>query len=228
MIKVLVSITIFIFLATSYAYCQRMNFGIAGGLNYSGLQSNVIGTEKIKAYHGGVKIKYKLTESFKANLLIMYSHKGSNNPVQAYRNNMPGVRVNESFDFRYIDFPLFLSYEMKVKKLMFYPLIGIHNGFLIKAHHTKIGSVSASGVEMTRNNLLESQSGSDLEVNRYEVGLTGGIGTQLNISNGVGLFIDFRFTQSLSNVFGDGFLEISANKAYFRNNVFSVSTGILF
>ena len=112
---------------------EKLLIGPTLGLNASTTSiSQVFITDNKYGFNVGVKAKYPLGKRLMLNSLLVYTQKGSS-----------GQYSDWDEEFSYLELPVFLSYALGKEATRFYPLVGIQQGYLLRAK-TSLSTVGAS------------------------------------------------------------------------------------
>ena len=187
---------------------EKLLIGPTLGLNASTTSiSQVFITDNKYGFNVGVKAKYPLGKRLMLNSLLVYTQKGSS-----------GQYSDWDEEFSYLELPVFLSYALGKEATRFYPLVGIQQGYLLRAR-TSLSTLGGLPVPT-----------SSAEAYRYELGLSVGIGSQFQVSSKSSLFLDIRYASGLTNIWKGSGLFTRQDGFYpaYYNTVFSFNTGVLF
>ena len=183
---------------------KRMYIGPTIGVNSTIVSNPIVTTGPRTGLNVGAKAKYLLTQKWTLNGMLTYSEKGS------VQREIPWREI-----YNYIDFPIMFSYEARRRAVNFYPMLGLHQGFLLKA---KLQTRDGAGNNIETNFLTESGQ----RAQRYEMGVTLGVGSQYALPSQKQLFLDLRYTLGLTNVPPTNSLNNN------RNSYLSLNAGVLF
>ena len=188
---------------------QKLQIGPTLGLNGANTSIGrvVMSANNRYSYNLGAKAKYPLGMRLMLNGSLIYTQKGSVNKYDGWQE-----------EYGYLDLPVLLSYDLGRNGTRFYPMIGIQQGYLLSAR-------------VTDPIVLGVPTSSEAESYRYELGFSVGAGSQFRISSNASVFLDFRYTSGLTNIWKTGIGIFSQRDSIFPeyyNTVLSLNTGILF
>ena len=211
-IALLIALTIF-----GLTQANAQNFGFKGGYNYSSFNGEVAKDNTLKGLSGfyvGALLELPLGDVLSLQPEVIYSRQGAawekdyNVPILGKGNLKNDLRLD------YLNIPV-------MAKVNLGPLFlqgGVQFGFLV--NKPKVDSYIAN---VYLRNLLDKDS-----YNSFDFGVGAGLGFNLNRR----LFVEARYTHSLTNVFdpNDDYFKASliSNDNNFKNAVLSVGLGVKF
>lgn len=211
-IALLIALTIF-----GLTQANAQNFGFKGGYNYSSFNGDVAKDNTLKGLSGfyvGALLELPLGDVISLQPEVIYSRQGAawekdyNVPILGKGNLKNDLRLD------YLNIPV-------MAKVNLGPLFlqgGVQFGFLVSK--PEIGNYIAN---VRIGSLLDKDS-----YNSFDFGVGAGLGFNLNRR----LFVEARYTHSLTNVFdpNDNLFKTSliSNDNNFKNAVLSVGLGIKF
>jgi len=165
----------------------------------------------------GAKLKYSLGSKLKLNGMLTY----------AERRISTDMKTTLEEKYRYLDFPVMVSYELGVGNIKFYPMAGIHNGFLLSG---RIVTQDPSDPSCVNTYNLPKNPPWDADISKYQLGYTVGVGNQYILNQKLRLFLDLRDTRAISNVWnGDtNWNLLDFKRPKFHHHFLSINTGVLF
>ena len=171
------------------------------------------------SYNLGAKFKYVLDKRLNMNGYLLYSGR----EMDLDENGT----VDEKY--RYLDIPLTASYEFGNGNIKFYPMLGLHNAFLLGGKATQV--VSYDPYETLNYNFFDDYPDT-IKAFRYHIGYTAGVGNEFELNHKLRLFLEARYTRSFVNSLG------SSDTTWFDNfgdradvgdqEFFSFNVGVLF
>jgi len=135
-------------------------------------------------YNFGAKLKYGLTDRLSLNGYVLYSGRS----IDVDENHVIDERS------KYLDIPLTVSYEFGNGNIKFYPMLGLHNAFLLKGKLT-VADPSYQYSTVTYN-FFDNTIGT-ITAFRYHIGYTVGIGNEFHLTPKLRMFLEARYTRSL-------------------------------
>lgn len=140
---------------------QSFNSGLAFGLVASQVDGDNFGGYNKIGLYGGIFVGHPINDKFDLNMQISFIQKGSR------QNASPADGVYTSYLMRlnYAEIPLYFNWKLYQKKLYFQG--GLTFGYLINA------------IEKDEYGVI-TQSSSVPEFNRFELGILGGFGYNIN------------------------------------------------
>lgn len=222
---------IFLALLTHISYAQKLQYGLSLGLNSSAnYGKGYFENERSIGTNIGIKLQYELSRRWHLHSLIAYSQKGSSNKNTFYNPDsaIPSLSARNYLNLDYIDFPLLISPVLKLHCIKLYPMLGIDQGFLIRAtnkvprYDVNTSTITLHAVNLFKNNDYPQLAFENARISRYQIGIIGGIGIQFSILSKRVAFIETRCAYGLTPVM------TTMTGAEVKNSVLSVNTGLLF
>ena len=211
-IALLIALTIF-----GLTQANAQNFGFKGGYNYSSFNGDVAKDNTLKGLSGfyiGALLELPLGDVISLQPEVIYSRQGAawekdyNVPILGKGNLKNDLRLD------YLNIPV-------MAKVNLGPLFlqgGVQFGFLVSK--PEIGNYIAN---VRIGSLLDKDS-----YNSFDFGVGAGLGFNLNRR----LFVEARYTHSLTNIFdpNDNLFKTSliSNDNNFKNVVLSIGLGVKF
>ena len=206
-IALLIALTVF-----GLTQTNAQNFGFKGGYNYSSFNGEVTKDNSLKGLSGfyvGALLELPLGDVISLQPEVIYSRQGA---AWEQKNNLGSFKKDLRLD--YLNIPV-------MAKVNLGPLFlqgGVQFGFLVSK--PEIGNYIAN---VHIGSLLDKDS-----YNSFDFGVGAGLGFNLNRR----LFVEARYTHSLTNVFdpNDNLFKTSliSNDNNFKNAVLSVGLGVKF
>jgi len=192
--------------------------GIVAGLNISTVQRSLAVTFTSIGISSG--LKGLLTHKSKLQLHghLLYSQKGYQ--VDAtLQTPVSIIDPNDVYTWDYIDFPILVGYEFTYQHFSFAPIIGMQQGWMLRAYHFD-NQYQAGNIISNGTNLLEDPT---VSINQYEIGWVAGISFKSPSIGRVTPFLDFRYTHATNKI------STSADQALsVSNRMLSFNGGIYF
>ena len=211
-IALLIALTVF-----GLTHTNAQNFGFKGGYNYSSFNGEVAKDNSLKGLSGfyvGALLELPLGDVISLQPEVIYSRQGAawekdyNVPILGKGNLKNDLRLD------YLNIPV-------MAKVNLGPLFlqgGVQFGFLVSK--PEIGNYIAN---VRIGSLLDKDS-----YNSFDFGVGAGLGFNLNRR----LFVEARYTHSLTNIFdpNDNLFKTSliSNDNNFKNVVLSIGLGVKF
>lgn len=221
----------FLLLSTQFVLAQSVKFGIKGGYNRAFIDGGPLpaGTVGVfrPGFHAGVFATYGFNK-WSVQPALLYSVKGyrvtsdgvinySSATLPPPGSNIP-LHIEGSQTYQYLELPINLLYNIKVKNDKIFLGGGPYMGYLLSA----VGK---------RNTTIDNGTPTYTETN-YDIG---GNGTFKRIDLGVSIIVGFAFKNGLlfNAAFSNGLTNIIANQGsnptpMTKNRVLSFSTGYSF
>lgn len=220
-----------LFLTLVYSSYGQLRYGLSAGVNSSAnYGKGYFENERRTGAHIGVKLQYQLLENLNIETVIAYAQKGSVNKNTFYDPDS-GIRSLSSANYlnlNYIDFPLLISPLLNLNCIKLYPMVGLDQGILIQATN-KVPRYddATSNTNMHRVNLFNQEQHPSLvyenaQINRYHMGLIGGLGMQFKVFSKQAAFLEAKYAYGLSPVL------TTATGVEVKNTVLTFTMGILF
>jgi len=154
--------------------------GIHGGPDATTLYGSSVTTKA--GFVAGLHFQYKLDANFSLCAEINYEMKG-------YIIDFTNIEIKEALNYAIL--PLTFRYTLNCKRLKYFFQLGPYVGYLIKA----IDHVSENGASKRTHSL-------DIEnYERYDFGVTGGLGTIIPLSKKFQLPIEVRGNLGLNQIY---------------------------
>lgn len=121
------TLAIFLLLIGMGSFAQRFEGGLAGGLNFTQLDGDLLSGYNKLGLHGGSWVKYPFNDKWSGGLEFLYTQKGASRSIN--EENIASTRTFDRFRLNYFEVPLFAAYTYK--KFSFQA--GITGGYLLSA-----------------------------------------------------------------------------------------------
>lgn len=181
----------------------------------------------------GVRFSYKITNNFLVSITPSFSQKGDKQPWRFYNNNTGGLDTRyETLTTTYLDFPITFQRNFNFKRFTIYPILGLQLGYMLGGK-IQLPTGLESIYNIRSQDLIRASSEGGTEqsqiylpytLNRFEVGLSVGVGVSYKVSQNIRMFHELRYTHGVNS-----FLSTNALSGdYMMNNFFSLTNGIIF
>lgn len=122
------TLAIFLLLIGIGSFAQRFEGGLAGGLNFTQLDGDLLSGYNKLGLHGGFWVRYPFNDKWSGGLEFIYTQKGASRSIN--EENIASTRTFDRFRLNYFEVPLFAAYTYK--KFTFQA--GITGGYLLSAN----------------------------------------------------------------------------------------------
>ncbi len=188
---------------------------LAVGVNGGYALNKVSFTPTIKqTYHGGstmgVTLRYTSERYFKMLCALQVE---ANYTQLGWKENIETSGDTYSRTVNYVQVPLLarLGFGREVKGVMGYLVLGPQLGFYLSDKDKRGGEWTDETLALRPNHVVEQY---DLPIqNKFEYGLTGGLGLEVNTRHAGHFMIEGRYYFGLSNLFKDGKKDTFARSA---------------
>ena len=122
------TLAIFLLLIGIGSFAQRFEGGLAGGLNFTQLDGDLLSGYNKLGLHGGFWVQYPFNDNWSGGLEFIYTQKGASRSIN--EENIASTRTFDRFRLNYFEVPLYAAYTYK--KFTFQG--GITGGYLLSAN----------------------------------------------------------------------------------------------
>ncbi|TAE75518.1 MAG: PorT family protein [Bacteroidetes bacterium] len=215
-------------------YAQERFFEISPviGINYAkttGLRDG----NRVILPNLGVRFSYRVTNNFLVSITPSFSQKGDKAPWRFYNFTTGGLDTRyETLTTTYIDFPITFQRNFNFKRFTIYPILGLQLGYMTGGK-IQLPTGLESIYSVRSQNLIDASSNwgtqpsqiyPDFTIDRFDFGLTIGVGVSYKVSQNVRMFHEVRYTHAVNRFLS----ESAASSYYMMNNFFTLTNGVIF
>lgn len=198
-----------VFLAFSVRAQMKPVWGVAGGLNLSGISAeNYVESHRKLGAYLGLWSEFPISSTFWLQTELLYATYGGNVTIQAVPSS-----IDVEYDMDYLMLPVVGKYDMHRN---FYLEFGASVNLLVRKKGYRPG---APDIVDEDGNFVRSQSEIDPDVNRFEVCALAGLSYKINQK----WTLRFRYTRAVSRSF-----IYSGDYSVPRNDAFQLGVGYTF
>ncbi len=172
----------------------RYQPGLTIGVNISSVERSQALTFTNMGVSAGIKGVLSIHKHLRIQHYITYNQKGYQ--LDETLLPTPGIEPNDVYTWDYIDFPILVGYEFDQKPFSFTPLIGIQQGWMLRAYHFEHEYLPGRIIRY-ETNLLEDPTAS---INRFEIGWLLGVNLTYPSKGSLTPFLDVRYTHATNKI----------------------------
>ena len=199
---------------------SRLGVGVNGGMAFNTISFDpTIKQFQHKGLSFGLSMRYTCEKYFTTicalQAEINYTQLGWKEEIlDAY-----GAELEDTYqrDMNYIQLPLLcrLGWGKESSGLQFFILLGPQFGYYISssAKQSDIWTLNSEGHPNRPNNVYQQYDMKDPD-NKFEYGLTGGLGLEFSTKHGQHIMVDGRYYYGLSDIFDNGKKDVFARSAH--------------
>ena len=218
------TLLIFLLFTTQLLFAQSVNFGIKGGLNeariYGGLQSSTTKGYFRPGFHAGLFAEFELNSKWSVEPGLYFTIKGykaTSDFVQPTPGGPVNVSINGTQTYQYIELPVNILYNIKLKTGKIFIGGGPYMGYLLSVTGKRNTSVNGGPNTFTETKYDVGGNG-NFKRNDFGVNALTGIVFKNGFLFNVGY--SYGFTNIVIN-------NINNNPPITKNRVISFSVGYL-
>ncbi len=175
----------------------------------------------------GVKLSYRITNNFLVSITPSFSQRGDKvllrNGYGAFNGDYQRLVLS------YIDFPITFQRNFNFKRFTLYPIIGLQLGYMTaaKAYSSANQTLVTEDLFQTASNWgggEMTQSFYPFDLQKFDIGLTVGVGVSYKVSSNVRIFHEVRYTHSVNKFM----TELNSSYYFMQNNFYTLTNGVIF